>query len=95
MNWMDKLERRFGRFAIRNLMIYLIIFYVFGFLIDLTNPQFYYSYLCLNMEAIFHGQVWRLVTFLMSPPSTNILWMALLTFIYYQLGRTLENMWGT
>ncbi|MBO6164344.1 MAG: hypothetical protein J6N77_04755 [Lachnospiraceae bacterium] len=95
MNWMDKLERRFGRFAVRNLMTYLIIFYVFGFLINMTNPQFYYNYLCLDMSAIFHGQVWRLVTFLMSPPTTNVLWLALLSFIYYQLGRTLEQMWGT
>lgn len=95
MNWMDNLERRFGRFAIRNLMIYLIIFYVFGALIDLVNPSFYYTYLCLNMQEILHGQIWRLITFLMSPPSTNILWLALLSFIYYQLGTTLEQMWGT
>lgn len=95
MNWMDKLERKMGRFAVRNLMLYLIIFYLFGFMMQMTNPGFYVQYLSLNAEQILHGQVWRLVTFLIYPPSTNVLWLALLSFIYYQLGRTLESIWGT
>ena len=95
MNWMDKLERKMGRFAVRNIMLYLIIFYLFGFLMYMTNPGFYFEWLCLDASAICRGQVWRIVTFLMFPPSTNVLWLALLTFIYYQLGQTLEQMWGT
>ena len=95
MNWMDVLERKFGRFAVRNLMLYLIIFYVFGYMIGMANPGFYYQYLALDASAICRGEVWRIVTFLLWPPATNPLWLALLSFIYYQLGRTLEQMWGT
>ena len=75
MNWMDKLERKMGRFAVRNLMLYLIIFYLFGFMMQMTNPGFYMQYLSLNAQEILHGQVWRLVTFLIYPPSTNVLWL--------------------
>ena len=95
MNWIDKLERRFGRFAVRNMMLYLIIFYVAGFLISTVNPYFYYQHLSLNVSMILRGQIWRLATFLMAPPTTNILWLALLSFIYYNLGRSLERLWGT
>ena len=30
MNWLDKLERKFGRYAIHNLMYYIIILYAVG-----------------------------------------------------------------
>ena len=95
MNWIDKMERRFGRFAVHNLMLYMIIFQAFGYMIAITNPEFYYQYLCLNMAEIFHGQVWRLVTFLVYPPSDSIIWIVLLFWIYYSLGQTLERLWGT
>ena len=37
-NWLDKLERKFGRYAIPNLMYYIIILYAVGFVLDLINP---------------------------------------------------------
>ena len=95
MNWMDKLERRFGRFAVPNLMLYLIILYAAGYMINTVNPGFYFQWLCLDASALLRGQLWRIFTFLMYPPSSSILWLALLSFIYYQLGSTLEKMWGT
>ena len=36
MNWINKLERKFGRYAIRNLMFYIMILYGVGFV--LINP---------------------------------------------------------
>ena len=82
MKLVDKLERKLGRFAIPNLMIYIIIFYLIGFVLYYYNPYIYINYLSLNARAILHGQIWRIVTYLMYPPSTNIIWMALLSFIY-------------
>ena len=33
MNFVNKMEKKFGRYAIHNLMLYLIILYVVGFFI--------------------------------------------------------------
>ena len=63
MNWMDKLERKIGRYAVPNLMLYIIIMYGAGYVLYLINPAFYAQYLCLNAQAILHGQVWRIITF--------------------------------
>ena len=52
MNWLDKLERKFGRYAIPNLMYYTIILYGIGFVLDLFNPEFYSRYLCLDMMSL-------------------------------------------
>ena len=64
MKWMNKLERKFGKYAIQNLMTYIIGLYCLGFVINMVNPMIYYQYLALDASQIFRGQVWRLVTFI-------------------------------
>ena len=49
MNWLDKLERKFGRYAIPNLMYYIIILYGAGFVLNMVNSSFYYQYLALDI----------------------------------------------
>lgn len=66
MNWINKLERKFERYAIHNLMHYIIILYAVGFVLNLIAPGFYMEYLSLNANAILHGQIWRIVTFCFS-----------------------------
>lgn len=94
MNWLDKLERRFGRYAIHNLMYYIIILYGVGFVMQLISPMFYYSYLSLNVEAVLHGQIWRIVTFIIQPPSSSPIFMLIALYFYYMLGSSLERTWG-
>lgn len=95
MKWMNKLERKLGKYAIPNLMFYMIILYVAGFVLDLINPNFYTWFLSLNAEAILHGQVWRLFTFLIQPPPADSLFMIFALYLYYMIGRQLEYVWGT
>lgn len=94
MNWIQKMERKFGRYAINNLMYYIIILYIVGYLVDMLNPGFFYSYLSLNVEAILHGQVWRLVTFLAQPMDTSIIFLVFALHLYYMIGQHLEAQWG-
>lgn len=95
MKWMNKLERKFGKYAIPNLMFYVTVLYVTGFVLSLFDPTFYYLYLSLDAAAIMRGQVWRLVTFLIQPPPSNIWFMIFALYLYYMIGRQLEYAWGT
>ncbi len=94
MNWMDKLERKFGRFAIPNISLYLIICYAFGFLIQMVNPTFCH-YLTLNPYYILHGQIWRLFTWILVPPYSFNMLVIITLFFYYSIGTSLERTWGT
>ena len=94
MNWINRLERKFGRYAISNLMLYVTIMYAVGFLIVLINPTFYYQYLALDANAILHGQIWRIFTFIMEPPTTSFLWIFFSLSLYYFIGSNLERVWG-
>lgn len=94
MDWISKLERKFGRYAIPNLMTYIIILYGVGFVLNLINPSFYYTYLSLDAQAILHGQIWRIVTFIIEPPSDSVLWIIFALYLYYFIGKQLEMAWG-
>lgn len=94
MNWLDKLEKKYGRYAIHNLMYYIIVLYGVGFVIEWINPSFYYQYLSLNAGAILHGQIWRAVTFIIQPPSNSLIFLLIALYFYYVLGSALESTWG-
>ena len=95
MTFYQKLERRFEKYAVPNLMKYICVIYVVGYLIQMFNPLLYFYYLDLDAEAILHGHIWRIITFIFYPPSTSFLWMIVALFVYYSLGMTLERVWGT
>ena len=95
MTFYQKLERRFGKYAVPNLMKYICVIFVVGYLIQMFNPLLYFYYLDLDAEAILHGHIWRIITFIFYPPSTSFLWMIVALFVYYSLGMTLERVWGT
>ena len=96
MSFFDKLEKKFGRFAIPHLMYYLIALNAAGVLINVTRPDMFTQYLSLNAEQILHGQVWRIFTFIMQPPdASSLFWSILMLYIYYLIGSQLERVMGT
>ena len=87
MNWIDKLEKKFGRYAIQNLMYYIIILYAAGYVVQLFAPEFYASYLSLDVTAILRGQIWRLFTFMIYPPSSGLFWFLISLYLIIPLER--------
>lgn len=94
MNWLNKLERKLGRYAIPNLIVWLIGAYTIGFVLYMVNPSIL-GMLTLSPYHILHGQVWRLVTWIFMPTESNLIFLLIMALFYYQLGTTLEHNWGT
>ncbi|MGD1031605.1 MAG: hypothetical protein ABSA05_10725 [Opitutaceae bacterium] len=98
MPFLEKLERLFGRFAIPNITLYIVIGQVFVFVtatLGVLNPELvaYWPFLA------FHGQWWRIVTFIAEPPSLsvsplNVVGLAFGWWIFYFMGSALEGYWG-
>ena len=95
MNWISKLERKFGKYAIHNLMFYIIGLNLLGFVLLTASPQFFYNYLILDARAILHGQIWRIVTFLLTPSGTSLFSLVIFCLLYYSIGNALESVWGS
>ncbi|MCM1309332.1 MAG: hypothetical protein NC223_12095 [Butyrivibrio sp.] len=95
MNLMYKLERKFGRYSIKNLSLILIICYAAGYIMEFINPDFLY-WITLDPYAIAHGQAWRIVSWiLIPPPESNIFFALIMLVFYYSIGTTLERTWGS
>ena len=96
MKWFDKVERKLGRYAIPNLMRYMVIVSIIGSVLGLVVPGFYEMYLSLNVYAILHGQVWRIVTFLFYPYVSigsggaliNMIFFGIMLYVYYWIAAT-------
>ena len=94
MNFLNKLERKFGKYAIPHLTRYIIITYVIGYLLRYAFPA-QTLYLTLDpYQIVFHGQIWRLVSWLLIPPSSLDIFTVVMLFFYYSIGSTLEQAWG-
>lgn len=94
MKFLNKLERKFGRYAIHNLSAYIIALYVAGYLLYFFAPANVFSYLTLEPYFILRGQIWRLVTWIMIPPESPGIFTIIMLFFYYSLGTNLEHTWG-
>ena len=96
MNWIDKMERKFRGRGIPNLTVYVIICYVVGYLLSYMNPSML-SMMSLDVSKILQGQIWRLVTWVIYPPSTGnfFLFVISILFFYYPVGTSLERTWGS
>ena len=93
MNWINKLERRFGRYAIHNLPAVMIGLYVAGYILSVTSPTIL-NFLTLEPYYILHGQIWRVITWVIVPPETFGIFTIIMLFFYFSIGRTLEQTWG-
>lgn len=108
--WINKLERKYGRYAIPDLIRYVVGLYCLGAALGLLtnlgifNENVYYAYFSLNMEAVFHGQVWRLFTYLLEPYGFSsgmggflfgILFLVIQVNLFLVFGRSLEQAWGS
>ncbi|MCI8543848.1 MAG: hypothetical protein HFH95_11135 [Lachnospiraceae bacterium] len=93
MEKMSNFEKKFGKYAISNLSMILILCYVLGYFIRLINADFL-LYLTLDPYAILHGQIWRLFTWIIMPPSSLNPFTIIMLLFYYNIGTSLEHTWG-
>lgn len=95
MKFLNKLEKKLGKYAVKNLMYYIIMLYALGFVILLVKPEIYSNWLSLNAPAILSGQIWRIFTYIIYPPTGNIITILISLYFYYTVGTLLERQWGT
>ena len=93
--WLNEIKR----FSIPNLMKYIVIGMAGVYLLDfLTSPTLGFNlsyFLAFDVAAIRMGQLWRLVTFIIYPPSTGIIFVAFALYFYWMVGTSMEKHWGS
>lgn len=97
MSLLSRLDAKFGRFAVPNLTLIFIagqvLVYVFEQFAQ-TEGRSVLQFIDLDMATVMNGEVWRLVTFLFTPPTMNVIFAFFYWYLFYLFGTTLEADWG-
>ena len=94
MNWIDKLERRYGNLGIPYLINGLMIGQLAAGLIVLLFDWKFASMISLSRISVLQGQIWRLVTFLFQPIWLGGVLGVLNLVFYFWIGNALTRVWG-
>ena len=99
MSLLPRLERKFGWLAIPNITTILIAGQVLLFGVLLMRRGEGGVDLLANIylipSKVLEGEVWRLVTFLFTPPENSSIFVIFFWMLFYLFGTTLEHQWGT
>ena len=93
MKFLNRLERKFGDLAIPNLTLYLIFSRPAHSSFPSCAPDFAEK-LVLSHDAVFHGQWWRIFSFVVMPAFTHPAFLIFFLMFYYLMGTALEHEWG-
>jgi hypothetical protein len=99
MRLVERFAYKHPRFGIPHLMRYLVGGNVMVWLLCLVLKAEIQvklmGVMAFDAEAILHGELWRLVSFLFIPISGRSLLALLAFYFYYWMGDMLEQYWGT
>ncbi len=98
MSFLKKMEKKFGKFAIPHLTRYILATYAVGYILmaigSTDNSLGVLNFLTLSPSMILRGQVWRIVSWVLIPPSSLSIFTVFMFFFYYSIGTQLERAWG-
>lgn len=98
----EKMEKKFGKYAIPNLTNYLIAGYIIGYVLEFGSRYTsvnLISMLTLEPYAIIHEfQFWRIISWVLIPiyyPPYLFFLAIIMIIFYWQIGHVLEQTMGT
>ena len=94
-NWLNRLERKYGRYGIPNLTNILVGGQILVLAIELFVNQTISVWLSLSRYLLLSGQIWRIITFVFIPSyGGSILSAVLGIYFTWFIGTALEREWG-
>lgn len=98
-NLLNRLERKWGRYSIGNLIYYLLIGQAFAFVCFHFVPNLAFqlglSPFGVHRANIENGLGWQVVTWLFVPGSFSPFWFVFYLYGFYLIGTALESHWGS
>ena len=97
-SFLSKLERKLGKFAIKNWIYVLIAVMAMVWVADFVLLRYerptLSSFMYFDRQLIFQGQVWRVISFIFMPEEDSAIFLILSLYFYWFIGTTVENEWG-
>lgn len=95
MKFLYKMEARYGKYAVRNLSLYIAIVLVFSYVLQLLLPNVYVE-LVYSPYLIFNEhEWWRIFTWIFTTPGPFDMFTLIMIFFYYSVGTSIERAMGS
>jgi hypothetical protein len=99
MSFLDKLEQRYGHWAVPNVMLGLIVAQLLVYALILGGMLSFGAMPLVPSLVLGEGEYWRLITFIVSPPkiaggAMSGLFLAIFWYILWMMSQALEAQWG-
>ncbi|MDE7218283.1 MAG: rhomboid family intramembrane serine protease [Oscillospiraceae bacterium] len=83
------------RLGVPGLMRYIVIANALVYVVSIfDNSGLLLAALAMIPQSVLHGQIWRLVSYVLIPTSGGF-WLIVSLMFYYWLGEALERLWGS
>lgn len=99
VKWLDHLERKYGRFAVPNVILTLVVAQLIVYALILTGRVAFGALPLIPKAVLANGEWWRLFSFVISPPwvadsAFSALFLAFFWYILWMMSQALESAWG-
>lgn len=99
MALLDKLERKFGTFAIGNIAAYIVAGQVAVFILSLSyvnhdGSNAFLDRMLFDSGLVLEGEIWRVFAFPLIPPLSGSIFLIFVWYIFYMMAGALESQWG-
>jgi len=91
---LNQLERSFGKLALPKILRWIAGFQVLSWALSLISPEFL-TWIVFDRDAIFSGQIWRLVTWVLYPASDFVLFVLISALFMFFINDALESQWDS
>lgn len=93
MPLLNTLEQKFGRLAISNIVRVIAALQFINWFLLRISPGFG-TKLIFDPSLILQGEIWRLVSYVVLPGGTSIIWLLTISFMW-MINDGLEQAWGS
>ncbi|MCM1170692.1 MAG: hypothetical protein NC393_01065 [Clostridium sp.] len=95
LKFLYKLEAKYGKYAINNLSLWIVIIFALSYFLAFFFPNVYVMLIFSPYEIFVEHQFWRIFTWIFTMPGEFDIFTLVMLFFYYSIGRSIELSIGT
>lgn len=95
LKFLYKLESKYGKYAIKNLSLYIVIIFALSYALAFLLPDVYMLLVFSPYEIFVNHQFWRIFTWIFTTPGQFDMFTLVMLFFYYSIGTSIEMSIGT
>ena len=95
LKFLHKMQRKLGKYCVRNLSLYVVICFSLSYVLGLLFPQVYAQLVFSPIDVIYNHEYWRLFTWIFTSPGEFTVFTLVMLYCYYVIGNIIERSIGT